>query len=386
MVNVSEKNNTKEKRKEDVKMNKKLFALLLIVGLLAFGAFGCGDTPVGEAPEEETPGEDTPENGEVVDDGSRMLGLGIVSSVARSRGADDDLLPQAQADVTMAAVLFDGEGRVVSVTIDVAQNRVAFNEAIQLDTDVSAPGTTKVGLGDEYGMANVSEIGKEWHEQIAAFEEWMIGKTVDEIKSLDVKVVDDAENVPDIPELTSSVTISVDSYIEAVEQAYDNAVDATGAVTAGLGTDISLNRSTGLDEENDIMPRAQFDNTVAAVALDAEGVIVAVLIDNAQIRVDYEVDGTLTTDIGQAPQTKTQLGDDYGMKRVSVIEKEWYEQIAALEEWMVGKNVDEVLGLPVQVVDDTHQAVPNVPELATSVTITVESYQAAVAKAVANAR
>jgi hypothetical protein len=365
-------------------MNKKLFALLLIVGLLALGAFGCGDTPAEEAPEE-TP-EETPENGEVVD-GTPRLGLGIVPSIARSRDASDDLPAQAQADVTMAAVLFDEEGRVVSVTIDNAQNRVLFDEEMQLETDVSAPGTTKVELGDDYGMLRVSEIEMEWYEQIAAFEEWMIGQTVDEIKSLQVKVVDDAhQNVPDIPELTTSVTITVESYIAAVEHAYENSVEAEGAATAGLGSEIALNRSRGLDADNDIMPMAQFDNTMAAVAFDADGVIVAAIIDNAQIRVNYDEEGQLTTDRTEVPLTKAQLGDDYGMRRVSEIDMEWYEQIAAFEEWMVGKTMDEVLGLPVKVVDDAHQNVPDVPELTTSVTITVESYLAAVAEAYANAR
>ncbi len=364
-------------------MKKVLWlALALLLALVMIA--GCGETPV-EEPVEETP-EETPEE-EAVETGTYRLGLGVVNSIARSRDAGDDVTAQAQADVTIAAVLFDGEGRVVSVTIDNAQNRVAFDEEMQLATDVSVPGTTKVGLGDDYGMKRVSEIEMEWYEQIAELESWMIGQTVDEIKSLPVKVVDDAhQNVPDIPELTSVVTITVESYIEAVENAYNNSIEVENAVTAGLGTDISLSRSRGLDEDNDILPMAQFDNTMAAVAFDSNGVIVGAIIDNAQIRVNFDADGVVTSDRSEAPKTKTQLGDDYGMKRVSEIEMEWYEQIEALAEWMVGKTVDEVLGLPVKVVDDAHQNVPDVPELTSSVTITVESYLAAVAEAFENAR
>lgn len=373
-------------------MNKKLIALLLVVGLMALGFFGCGDAPAEEAPEEtpeETPEEmpeETPENGEAVD-GTSRLGLGIVPSIARSRDADDDLAAQAQADVVMAAVLFDEEGRVVSVTIDNAQNRVAFDEEMQLDTDVSAPGTTKAELGDDYGMRRVSEIEKEWDEQIAAFEEWMIGQTVEEIKALPVKVIDEAhQHVPDTPELTTSVTITVESYLAAVENAFENSIAVEGAETAGLGSEISLRRSRGLDADNEIMPMAQFDNTMAAVAFDADGVIVGAIIDNAQIRVNYDEEGQLITDRTEVPLTKAQLEDDYGMRRVSEIEREWYEQIADFSEWMVGQTVDEVLGLPVKVVDEAHQHVPDVPELTTSVTITVESYLAAVAEAYENAR
>ncbi|MGM0651630.1 MAG: hypothetical protein ACQES4_02460 [Bacillota bacterium] len=42
--------------------------------------------------------------------------------------------------------------------------------------------------------------------------------------------------------------------------------------------------------------------------------------------------------------------------------------------------------MPVKVVDEAYQHVPDVPELTTSVTITVESYLAAVAEAYENAR
>ncbi len=366
-------------------MKKVLWLALVLVLALAMIA-GCGDTPAEEVPGEEAPEEtpeETPEDEEAT--GSAKLGLGIVTSIAKSRDAGDDVTAQAQADVVMAAVLFDAEGRVASIMIDNAQNRVAFDEEMQVATDVSVPGTTKVELGDDYGMKRVSEIEMEWYEQMAEFEAWMIGKTVDEIKALEVKVVDDAhQNVPDVPELTSVVTITVEDYIAAVEYAYNHGVDVENAATVGLGTDISLAKSRGLDGET--MPMAQFDNTMAAVAFDADGVIVGVLIDNAQIRVEYDEEGVVTTNKAEAPKTKVQLGDDYGMKRVSEIEMEWFEQIEALQEWMVGQTVAEVQTLPVKVVDDAHQNVPDIPELTSTVTITVESYLAAVAEAFDNAR
>ena len=201
---------------------KKVLWLALVLTLALVMIAGCGDSPAEEAPVEEAP-EEAPEE-EVVETGSAKLGLGVVSSIAKSRDAGDDVTAQAQTDVVMAAVLFDGEGRVVSVSIDNAQNRVAFDEEMQLATDVSVPGTTKVGLGDDYGMKRVSEIEMEWYEQMIEFENWMLGQTVEEIKSLQVKVVDDAhQHVPDVPELTSTVTITVESYQAAVATAYENA-------------------------------------------------------------------------------------------------------------------------------------------------------------------
>jgi len=52
----------------------------------------------------------------------------------------------------------------------------------------------------------------------------MVGKSVDEIKALKVKERDEShKHVPDMPELTSTVTITVEGYIAAVAEAYTNA-------------------------------------------------------------------------------------------------------------------------------------------------------------------
>jgi hypothetical protein len=74
------------------------------------------------------------------------------------------------------------------------------------------------------------------------------------------------------------------------------------------------------------------------------------------------------------------------MLKASAIGKEWFEQMAAFEAWMVGKTVDEVMGLKVMQKDESHTAVPDVPELTSSVTISVEGYQAVVEESAAMAR
>ncbi len=74
------------------------------------------------------------------------------------------------------------------------------------------------------------------------------------------------------------------------------------------------------------------------------------------------------------------------MKKVSEIEKEWYEQAEALQEWMVGKTVDEITGLKVKERDENHKAVPDVPELTSTVTMTVEDYLEVVQRAFDNKR
>jgi len=323
------------------------------------------------------------------------IGLGHVTSIAKSRdlvvNEDGTKTPPAgQVDTVIAAVAFDQNGRVVKVTIDTAQTKVDFDENLQVKSDLGAHGETKVELGNRYGLSKVSTIGKDWHEQIAELEKWMIGKTVSEIKPLKVKERDESHKaVPDIPELTSKVTITVEDYLKAVEEAYNNAFDVPkGAVSLGLGHEISISKSKGYSLVDDIetLPFAQVDTVIAAAAFDKDGKVVRAIIDTAQTKVEFDKDGKVTSDRNASPPTKVELGPKYGLTRVSTIGKDWFEQVAELEKWMVGKTVNQITGLKVKQRDESHPAVPDVPELTSSVTITVHEYLAAIKEAYENAK
>ena len=156
--------------------------------------------------------------------GGIKTGLGHVISIDSSKDATADADGVAQADVVMAAVSVDSKGKIVSVTIDTAQTTISFNAQGKITEDLKAEKETKVELGPKYGMIKRSGIGKEWYEQIAELEKWMTGKTIDQIKAMKVKAVDENhQSVPDEPDLTSKVTISVEDYIAAVEEAVKNA-------------------------------------------------------------------------------------------------------------------------------------------------------------------
>lgn len=156
--------------------------------------------------------------------GEVKTGLGQNVSIAKSKDAAADADGAAQVDTIMAAVSVDSKGKIVKVTIDNAQTIVKFDAQGKIKTDLAEIPKTKVELGKDYGMIKNSKIGREWYEQIAELEKWMIGKTIDQIKNMKVKKVDDAHpSVPDEADLTSKVTISVEGYIAAVEEAVKNA-------------------------------------------------------------------------------------------------------------------------------------------------------------------
>jgi hypothetical protein len=158
--------------------------------------------------------------------GGTKLGLGQVTTISSSKDlAENDegvKVGTAQADTVMAAVMIDDKGKVVDVKIDTAQTKISFDEAGMITSDKTAEVKTKRELGNDYGMIKASGIGKEWFEQMDAVEEWMIGKTADEIKNMKVKDNEGA-NVPDEADLASKATIKIDSYLKVVAEAIANA-------------------------------------------------------------------------------------------------------------------------------------------------------------------
>ncbi|MDD6038881.1 MAG: hypothetical protein PUD20_08825 [bacterium] len=142
-------------------------------------------------------------------------------------------------------------------------------------------------------------------------------------------------------------------------------------VKTGVGMSVSVSGSTEAAEEDGT---AAADATIAAVTVDANGKIVACAIDVAQTKVNFDAEGKLTTDVATQFQSKQELGEAYGMKQFSGIGKEWNEQADAFAVFCIGKTADEVAGIAA---DDA--------DLTASCTIHVNEFQAAVAKAVANA-
>ncbi len=135
-------------------------------------------------------------------------------------------------------------------------------------------------------------------------------------------------------------------------------------------------------DENDGV--AITDTIACQLTVDSDGIILSLSIDATQSRFTFDNTGVSTTDLTQEVKTKKELGDDYGLRKASSIDKEWYEQIAAFEEWAVGKTVEEVTGMPTKSVDDEHPSVPDVVELEQSCTIDVGDYIKAVSLAAEN--
>jgi len=339
-------------------MKKKLVLLLVItMTMLAFAGCGGGG---GEA--------EPPENGqEQPADGAVKTGLAILTSADGSTDAEAEE-GVAEAYSNIVAVMVDGEGRILNCAIDSAQTKINFTTDGKITTALDTIFVGKQELGDEYGMKRASSIGKEWNEQANAFADYVIGKTLDEIKGISLN-----QGVPADEDLASSVTIHVTDYIQAIEKAVKNAV-ALGANAddkLGIGVVTSIDKSEDADGGEGF---AQAYSNYAAVTFDANGVITSCIIDASQTNIKFDSTGKITDSNGPY-LTKNEIGDDYGMRDASSIGREWYEQAASFADYVVGKTVDQVKGISLA------EGAPADEDLASSVTIGVGDFIDVIEKA-----
>lgn len=142
------------------------------------------------------------------------LGLGIVSNLGKSKNASAEGDGLAQAYNHYGVVTLDKDGKITSSIIDASQGNVNFSVEGKITSDLAAEIKTKNELGEAYGMKGASPIGKEWNEQAKAFADYITGKTIADVKgiALDGGKATDAD-------LTSSVTVTINDHIGAIDRA-----------------------------------------------------------------------------------------------------------------------------------------------------------------------
>lgn len=342
---------------------KKRIALLL-AALLAVGSLtACGGNNAGG------------------NDAAKVkLGLGATTSFSESYSIGEDHYgapaeaTNAQVDITVAAVTLDAEGKIVSCDIDAIQVKASVDATGAIAADAATEFTSKYDLKEGYGMAGASPIGKEWYEQIDAYELWVVGKTVDEVKA-----GAGADEYPADETLKTGCTIKIGDITKAVVDACEKAVDtdATAADTLGVSLIGEMSKPTNAADAEDGIGTFQAYVNFAAVTKTAEGKISAVAIDSIQAYPTWGADGVLTTDANQDVRTKYTKQGDYGMQVASSLEKgEWYQQIDAFKLSIVGKTADEVNAIAV---DET--GYPTDETLRTGCTMKVAAYKTVVVKA-----
>lgn len=307
--------------------------------------------------------------------GGVKTGLAVITSAGSSKDAGDKD-GVAQADSTAAAVMVDENGVIIDCVIDVVQTKINFSKTGEITTDSAAEFISKHELGDDYKMRGASPIGKEWNEQATALSEYIIGKTLDEVKGIAI----DENGTPTSADLTSSVTVKVGSMLEAVEKAVTNAevLGASAGDKLGLGIISKNGKSKNADDKDGV---AQAYTHYGVVTLGADGKITSSIIDASQANISFSKEGKITSDKAATYQTKNELGEGYNMRGASPIKKEWFEQSKAFADYIVGKTVGEVTGIALN-----EKGAPTSTDLTSSVTVSIGDFLTVIEKACTTAK
>lgn len=341
---------------------KKKVALLLVLAMVMFAFAACGGGTKEEAP--------PADNGNNAAAGAVKTGLAVINSAAKSTSAGD-ANGVAEADSMIVAVTVDDSGKIVNCAIDQAQTKIEFSKDGKIVTPLDTIVVGKQELGTAYGMGKASSIGKEWNEQATAFSNYVIGKTVDEIKGIAVN----EEGVPSGDDLKSSVTIHIGDFVKGIEKAVANAQNAGASADDKLGIGVVTNiaRSADAGDKDGV---AEAYTYYTAATFNADGAITSDIIDASITDVNFDKTGKITSDINGEIKTKDELGDAYGMKAQSSIGKEWNEEAAAFAKYVVGKTIDQVKGIAIN-----EEGVPTGDDLKSSVTVHITDFMTVLEKA-----
>lgn len=231
----------------------------------------------GTSPEPEP--ETTPEPTQAAQTAAEAYqGFGLSNTVRMGPGSDDTGTPVYSINQVFANVVFDGEGKILSIYVDQLEyatpnydgasmphfsgwpgqggynndsNHDAVVDGTTPDTEEQfteevAGWTTKRDRGDDYVMGTGT-----WHEQMDAFQRLFVGMTVDEVEEWFAKYCSDANGRP-LKE-SSSGEGDAEKYAALTDEEKAMLADITSSAT------MSLNDSHG-----DILSaiRASFDNMV----------------------------------------------------------------------------------------------------------------------------
>ncbi len=321
----------------------------------------------------------TPEKGEE----TYSLGMGVVFS-------DNHTDEQAAYDAVVAVVVTDSEGRIVECRIDDAQNKMS-TDAI----DSSKEFRSKKELEFDYNMVKYSEAQYEWFEQVAAFENYVVGKTAEEVEAIETRVRTADEPHPGYvvaadETLFAQCSIQITEFKEAVVKACNDSkaqsfTTSDGSFSLGLKLESTAEETTAPTDDKDGSIKMYVD--FGAAVVDKNGVILACLTD--AIQPVFTVDSDLEITSSSYKGTKKELEYDYNMVNYSEATNEWFEQAKAFEDYCVGKTAQEVASLPTRVRTDAEPhpgyVVTTDETLFAQCSIQITSFKSVISKAAENA-
>lgn len=324
------------------------------------------------------------------------LGMGVVVSTASSQNATVDSNGNAQVDATVAAVVLDENGRIVSCRIDAVYNKISISS----DGTVTIPTTfkTKMEYGDDYNMAkygygsdwNNDGVVKEWYDQAKAFEAHVVGMTAAEVKAMPTQVIEGPGYIISADEtlLAAGCTIQITDFIAAVAKACSDEQGVSFKTAEPFTLGVAANSfDNGYSPIGEVQVFSDFAATVIV-----DGKIVAALNDAIQPKFTVSSTGELTPSFYA---TKRELKEDYNLKIAANfgldpngdgIVLEWYIQSLAFSKHVVGMTGEEVKAMATATNSIGYQMTTDNDLLSAGCTIQITGLKDIIYKAVNYAR
>jgi len=199
------------------------------------------------------------------------------------------------------------DGELKSYYIDARQGKVVEGKFIWNEK-------TKKELKEEYGMKPISEIDKEWYEQAEALEAFMLENGPDAV------TVDGEGYIDNV----TGVSVKDGGYTKLAKEALENA-----KANKVIAFEFGYTNQNG----------PQF--TWVEVTTNDKGKVVEIFLDVVQSTSVKDEEGVVTG-FTWNEKSKKELKEEYGMKVASAIDKEWYEQAAAIEAFILENGPDAV--------------------------------------------
>ncbi len=367
---------------------KKALSLLLLACML-FTLTACGSTAAPaatEAPAEatEAPAEATETPADATETPTEATAAEYKLGMGVSVSLDSSETNKAQVDATVAAVVTDAEGKIVLCRIDCAQNKMDVTGGA---VDTEATYITKRDLKFDYNMVKYSNATLEWFEQVENLENWVVGKTAEDIANIETKVNEEGYNVAVDEELFASCSISLEAFQDAIVKACNDEKGSTfttaDAFTLGVSAISNSKESVAAADSEDGNAMVKMYTEFGAAAVGVDGKILAALTDAIQPKITVSAEGEILNKDFTA--TKRELGDDYNMVKYGNSIAEWDAQAKAFADYTVGMTADEVNAMETRVNDHGYNVSAD-DTLYASCTIDITGMRATIATAVNNAR
>lgn len=348
---------------------KKVFSVFMALILVAALFAGCSGKNTDE--KDATSGDTgTTPDSKKEEAGEYKLGMGVLVDTDSSKDGT------AQVDATVAAVITDAKGKIVDCYIDSAQNKMSVKDGV---AEKGQTYKTKQEQGAEYGMKDISGIGKEWNEQASFFAGFVKGMTGDEVSAIKTEKNESGSTVAADEDLYAGCTVDVSDLIQAVAKACkdDQAYAFQSADNPKVRVAVMTDDASSKDAAEDADGLAAMYTSFAAV-VEKDGKAAACCIDVIEPKISFAVDGK----IGEIKfdGSKRELKEEYGMKDASSIGKEWNEQAKAFADYIVGKTPEEIAGIETQK-NDSGRMVAKDADLYAGCTVGIDQWIAAAAKA-----